>query len=381
MPLGEVVIFLALFLISWLLLSLAFSIVKVKGIDLKPFLLIIRVSSQKIDRVLSKLTSRGVKVWSILLDAGVALGFGLMAFSLYFLVTNLFKRFTSPEGFVAIVPPIPGLALPLVHVPYFLIALSIAIIAHELAHAAASKLLGVKIKSFGAALLAVILAAFVELDEETLGKTEPSGRLKIFAAGSFANLALFVVLLAAFVALFQPGGAFVYYVEESTPAFEAGIVKSCVIKRLNSTYILNSLDLNEFMRRSGPGQIVAVGLVSPEGSWREVVLRTTSHPNDPSRGFLGILPLDFYELRLLNLPPSILIHIHTFYAWLQAILFSLAVFNMLPMAAVDGGKMMYTVIEEVAKSSRLAKRLLILLTAISLCLVALNVTVTLAPLP
>lgn len=373
--------FLASFLTFWLLLSLTFSIVKIKGVNLKPFLLIIRVGPEKINKMLSRLTSRWIKAWSMLLDVGVALGFGLIAFSLYFLVSNLFKRFVMAEGFVAIVPPIPGLALPLGQVPYFLAALSIAIVVHEVAHAAASKIVGVEIRSFGIALLAMILTAFVELDEETMERTELGSRLKIFAAGSFANLALFVVLLVVFMVLFQPGGVLVHHVEASTPAFQAGITEGCVIKQLNDVYVLNRLDLNNFMRHVGPDQVVRVKLMSPEGSLREVVLRTASHPSDPSRGFLGILPLDFYELRLLRLPPNVLIHVLTFYAWLQVVLFSLAVFNMLPMAIVDGGRMAYAVIARTMKSGHLARGLLALLTATSVCLIALNIAATLIPLP
>lgn len=373
--------FLVSFFAFWLFLSSIFSIVKVKGVDLRPFLLIVKISPERIDRALSRLTSHRNRTWSILLETGVALGFGLIAFSLYFLVSNLLKRFMTSEGFVAIVPPIPGLALPLSHVPYFLIALFIAVAVHEAAHAAASKLVGVRIKSFGVALLAIILAAFVELDEEDVKKTELNNRLKIFAAGSFANLALFVALLAAFAILFQPGGVLVHYVEASTPAFNAGITEGYVIKRLNDAYISNCLDLNSFMKQVGPDQVVCVGLVSPEGFWREVVLRTASHPSDPSRGFLGILPLDFYELRLLSLPPNVLIHVHTFYAWLQAILFSLAVFNMLPMTIVDGGRMAHAVIAKAVKDGRLAKGMLALLTTASACLIALNIAATLIPLP
>lgn len=377
----ELTVFLVCFLSFWLLLSVVMSIVKLKGVDLKPFLLIIRFSSERVDKALSKLTSRGAKAWSVLLDAGVALGFGLMAFSLYFLASNLLKRFISPEGFVAVVPPIPGLALPLSHVPHFFIALSMAVVVHELAHAVASKLMGVKVKSFGAALLVLVFAAFVELDEEAMERASLGNRLRIFAAGSFANLALFVALLIAFVALFQPGGVLVYYVEASAPASETGITVGCVIKQVNDRHILSSLDLNDFMRHVSPGQVVRVKLVSPEGSWREVLLRAASHPSDPSRGFLGILPLDFYELRLLSLPPGVLMHIHILYAWTQAVLFSLAVFNMLPIAILDGGKVAHAMISEAVRDGQLARRLSSLLTVASACLVALNIAFTLAPLP
>ena len=369
-----------LFLVFWLALSLVFSVVKVRGVDFKPFLLIVRASPERLERALARLTSRRAKAWAVVLDAGVAVGFGMMAFSLYFLALNLIRRFTSPRSFVAVAPPIPGVLFPLEVAPHFIAALSVAVVIHELAHAIASRLAGVRIKSVGAALLAVILAAFVELDEEDVRRTGLSEKLRIFAAGSFANLALFLLLLVAFTALFQPGGVLIRHVEPSTPAYTAGITRDCVIKQLNDTSIASALDLHEFMEGTRPNQTVVVGFLDPAGSWRRVVVKTASHPLNSSKGFLGVLPVDFYELRMAALPPSFLVHLHAFYAWLEIILFSLAVFNMLPIAVADGGRMVQAAASELLKGGEgAARRLVAVLTALSACLVVSNIVLTLAP--
>lgn len=369
---------LLLFLAFWLLISLIFTSFRVRGVEVKPFLLIAKVRPERVDQALSRLISRWGRALMLILDVGVALGFGMMAFSLYFLVINLVRHFTSPQAFIAVAPPIPGLMFPWEVAPHFLAALSIAVVVHELAHAVASRLVGVRIKSFGAALLAVILAAFVELEEGDLERAGLEGRLKIYAAGSFANLALFIILLLIFIVLFQPGGVLVHRVEPYTPAFNAGIVKDSVIKQLNETLVYGVSDLHKFMERTRPDQMLVVGFIAPDGSWRRVVLRTASHPANTSKGFLGVLPIDFYEMRFFSLPPSLLIHFHIFYSWLQVLLFSLAVFNMLPFVVADGGRMVHAVLNEFLKSNVVAKRVLILLTALSLILVASNIAVTLA---
>lgn len=370
---------LLLFIIFWLALALLLSVVRVKGVQFKPFILIVKASPKRLDKLLARLLSGRLRALAVLLDVGVAVGFGMMAFSLYFLAFNLVKHFTSPKSFVAVLPPIPGVLFPLEVLPHFIAALFIAATLHEVAHAAASKHAGIKVRSVGAALLAVIIAAFVELEEKDVEKAGLEEKLRVFSAGSFANLALFILLLMAFTALFQPGGVFIQHVEPSTPASSAGIVEGCVIQRLNDTYILSVADLHGFMERTRPNQTVMVGFLNPDGLQREVSLSAASHPANSSRGFLGVMPVDFYEVRGLSLPPRLLVQVLTFYGWLEAVLFSLAVFNMLPMAVTDGGRMIHAVLCRLIKDGEAtARKLVAALTVASVGLIAFNIAATLA---
>jgi len=353
---------LLVFLTFWLALALLLNAVRVKGVYFKPFILIVKASPERLDRALSRLLSGRLRALAVLLDVGVAVGFGMMIFSLYFLASNLVKHFTSPKSFVAVFPPIPGVLLPLEVVPHFIAALFVAVTLHEVAHAAASKLAGIRIRSVGAALLAVILAAFVELEEKDVEEAGLGEKLRVFSSGSFANLALFV-----------------QHVEPSTPASNAGMTGGCVIQKLNDTCILSVADLHGFMERTRPNQTVTVGFLSPDGLWKEVSLSTASHPANSSRGFLGVMPVDFYEVRGLSLPPRLLTQVHIFYAWLEAVLFSLAVFNMLPMVVTDGGRMIHTVLCRLIKDGEAtARKLVVALTVASVGLIAFNIAATLA---
>jgi len=153
----------------------------------------------------------------------------------------------------------------------------------------------------------------------------------------------------------------------------------CVIQKLNDTCILSVADLHGFMERTRPNQTVTVGFLSPDGLWKEVSLSTASHPANSSRGFLGVMPVDFYEVRGLSLPPRLLTQVHIFYAWLEAVLFSLAVFNMLPMVVTDGGRMIHTVLCRLIKDGEAtARKLVVALTVASVGLIAFNIAATLA---
>ena len=371
--------FLLALMVFWLALSLAFSVVKVRGVDLKPFLLVVKVKPKKLSRLLTWLSSKWAKVWIALFDVGVAMGFGMMGFALYFLASNLVKHFLAPRQFVAVMPPIPGVLFPLEVLPHFVVALSLAVLIHEAAHAIASKVLGVRVRSVGAALFVVLVAAFVELEEDDVKKAGVRDKLRIFAAGSFFNMLFFLALVLALIGLFQPGGVVIQRVEPGTPADEAGLMKYGVIKTLNDTTVLSVGDLHDFMGRTRPSQTIIVGLITPSGEQVEMVVRATSHPFNASKGFMGILPADYYELRLGELPPCVLIHVHVLLFWSQVILFSLAVFNMLPIAIADGSRMFNTLAEKLLKGDTVkVRKLSLVLNAISITLIAANVVVTLA---
>ena len=74
------------------------------------------------------------------------------------------------------------------------------LVVHEFGHGIISRVEGVRIKSIGVLLLAVLPGAFVEPDEEDIEKSKRISKLRIFAAGSIFNLSLAAVaLLLTFV--------------------------------------------------------------------------------------------------------------------------------------------------------------------------------------
>ncbi len=78
---------------------------------------------------------------------------------------------------------------------YGLIALVTVIVVHEFAHGILARAEGIRIKSIGVLLLAIIPGAFVEPDEEEVKKANRLSKLRIYAAGSIFNIGFAAIAL------------------------------------------------------------------------------------------------------------------------------------------------------------------------------------------
>ncbi|KAJ3573613.1 hypothetical protein NP233_g2329 [Leucocoprinus birnbaumii] len=87
-----------------------------------------------------------------------------------------------------ITPIIPGLTVPIAHIPFILVSLFLSQIVHEMGHAISGALYGIPILSSGASLIICIPAAFVAFSTEKLDTLRPAMKAKITAAGPFHNL-------------------------------------------------------------------------------------------------------------------------------------------------------------------------------------------------
>src|SRR5207245_3798946 len=100
--------------------------------------------------------------------------------------------------------PLPGLTIGWDIFPYVLFAIAVLLIPHEVAHGIASVLDRVPLKSSGVFMAVFLPGGFVEIDEENLAKRKARTRLRVFAAGSFTNIATFALVLVLLVPLYQP---------------------------------------------------------------------------------------------------------------------------------------------------------------------------------
>jgi len=89
----------------------------------------------------------------------------------------------APSAGVQLV--IPGVTIPLW---YGLIGLIVVMVVHELSHGVVARAEKLRLKSVGLVLFAVIPGAFVEPDEDELKKAPLLSRLRVYAAGSMANI-------------------------------------------------------------------------------------------------------------------------------------------------------------------------------------------------
>ncbi len=140
-----------------------------------------------IDRV-SRINPR---FWKVYADVGIALGYMGMVYVFYALAKTAAQTLQTKgqqAGGVQLV--IPGVTIPLW---YGLIGLVVVMVVHELSHGIVARADKLPLKSVGLVLLAVIPGAFVEPDEEELAKAPLRSRLRVYGAGSMANITTAII--------------------------------------------------------------------------------------------------------------------------------------------------------------------------------------------
>ncbi|KAL6303711.1 hypothetical protein BKA93DRAFT_734418 [Sparassis latifolia] len=88
---------------------------------------------------------------------------------------------------------IPGLTVPLVHLPLMLFALVVSQVVHEAGHTVTAALESVPVTSIGATLTVLFPSAFVTLSAHTSGALPPAARLRVSSSGAFHNILLWLL--------------------------------------------------------------------------------------------------------------------------------------------------------------------------------------------
>ena len=163
-------------------------------------------------------------------------------------------------------------------------------VVHEFGHGIISRVEGVKIKSIGVLLLAVLPGAFVEPDEEDIQKSKRISKLRIYAAGSVFNLSLaaialvFTFLIASFVIApaFHTDGVEITSVVPNSPA--DGILKQgMVIQSINGIETGNIDNYVQILNQTKVGDTLT--FITDQGT---LSVTTGVNPNNSTRGYIGI---------------------------------------------------------------------------------------------
>ncbi|KAG0067682.1 Membrane-bound transcription factor site-2 protease [Linnemannia elongata] len=109
----------------------------------------------------------------------------------------------SGDSDMVLIPMIPGVTLPLSHLPYYLIALLVSGVIHEAGHAIAAAREKTQVSSTGIFLYILYPGAFVELSPRALALMSPIQQLRVVCAGVWHNFILF-----AAAGIFLSSGAF-----------------------------------------------------------------------------------------------------------------------------------------------------------------------------
>ncbi len=373
-----------LLLIAWILILAGAKALRLEkhGFEIKPFMLTYKNQnvSPTLDRMLSN--KRAVKIFA---DVGIVGGALMMAFALWFLINNLSLFFVASEKFSEVTLLIPGVTVRSApNLIYFLLAVPVVLVIHEVAHGIVARLEKIKVKSGGFAIIIAIIAGFVEPDEEEFNKAKKVSKVRVIAAGSTSNV-LFSFIVAGLLmfnpmfgnimelispdirSLFynDPIGVPVMQITEGSGAEVAGMQVNDIITSINGVPIKTPADFGKV--QLNPGERANVTVLR-DGQTLNLIVLVSSAPDNPEKGLLGIIRGAFPYL-----PPKSPYWIpwpapvFTFLLWVWMLSFFIGIFNMLPMFPLDGEKYVSSALEQkVSKRSLLATRIGINVVAFSL---------------
>ena len=277
------------------------------------------------------------------MNVGIVVAFIAMIFITWTIISSLPSVFETPA--VSIV--IPGVEVPgsSIYIPlgYGLLALATVLVVHEFSHGIQAVGEKVSIKSIGLLLFAILPGAFVEPDEDELKNAPKISRLRVYAAGSIANisLALIAILLvslfsAAIPTYFAEDGIAINRIVSDSPS--DGILKEgMILEAIDGHEITNSTDYSEVVSSYHPGDNVTVQ--TNDGSY---TLTLSKNPNNESRGFFGIQASKHFELinDSLGPVPWILFELVELFQRVFMLNLGIGLFNLLPIKPLDGGHML-----------------------------------------
>ncbi|MGB9837465.1 site-2 protease family protein [Methanothermobacter sp.] len=286
-------------------------------------------------------------LWRWILNAGIPVAFFFMFYMLYLMVMSLQSIFVTPQASLIV----PGVEIPgsPVYVPlgYGIVGLATVIVVHEFAHGILARVEGVRIKSIGLLLLAILPGAFVEPDEDDIKKVSPISKLRIYAAGSVANLILAGICFAFFFgisayaipAAFQADGVQIDSVVPGSPASEV-LKPGLVIESINGMPTTNLTTYGMALKRIRVGEVITMD--TDQGTFR---LKTGRNPNNSSRAYMGIRTSNHLEVRgsvasvFGSTLPYALTYLEELFFWIFFLNFAVGTVNLLPAKPLDGGLM------------------------------------------
>ena len=299
--------------------------------------------TDKLRGLISKITNFSPKFWKWYMNFGIIICYVAMVAMTWILISSLETVFETPS--VSIV--LPGVEIPgsPIYVPFLsgFIALATVLIVHEFSHGVQSINEKIPIKSIGLLLFAILPGAFVEPEEEKLKKSGKVSRLRVYGAGSMANmtLALIAILIVAGVSyeipnLFDETGIEINRIVEDSPS--EGILKEgMVLEAVDNTTISNSTQYMDVISSFNPGDNVTVQ--TDQGSY-DITLG--ENPNNASLGFFGIQASKHFVLKdnSLGQLPWVLFSISELFEWIFVLNLGIGLFNLLPIKPLDGGYML-----------------------------------------
>ncbi|MCK5587891.1 MAG: site-2 protease family protein [Candidatus Lokiarchaeota archaeon] len=367
-------------LIVWIFIYLAYKVfdLKNKGVELGPFIVIYKTKRLSI---IEKLSKKYPWAWKIAFSAGIVIGFIGMSQIFIVLLQNLINFFVAPLQASPVLPLLPGITISSESLPYIIFGLAVVLLTHEISHGVAARIEGVKLKSAGLLLLAILPGAFVEPEEEDIKKVSPVARLRIFGAGSFSNIVtslLILLLLTNFALVIAPffgasNGVLITDVAPGGPS-DGILERGDIIYSINGMPTQNVQELSEIL--STVQAFETIELETDEGI---IQFKTGARPDDPTKGYLGVFTFNHYQSRIAFLGKFFPVQLFTLLQWTFLLTLNIGLLNLLPILFLDGDRMLTEVVNYVSQKYNLeivGKVVLNGIRAFTLMVLLLNIIMT-----
>ena len=333
--------YLIAFAIIWILVGIFHEKLSNYGVELN--FPVIMWKTQRLRGLISRISNFSPRFWRWFMNVGIVVAFAAMIFITWTLISSLPSVFEAPA--VSIV--IPGVDMPgsSIYVPFFygLIALASVLIVHEFSHGIQAVGEKISIKSIGLLLFIILPGAFVEPDEDELKNAKRSSRLRVYAAGSIANisLAIIAILLVSLISMgiphyFAEDGIAIDRVVSDSPS--DGILKGgMVLEAIDNHKITDAESYSNIVSSFNPGDNITVQ--TDQGSYSIILGK---NPNNDSVGFFGIQANKHFKLidDSLGPVPWVLFELLDLFQWVFMLNLGIGLFNLLPLKPLDGGYML-----------------------------------------
>ena len=348
------------------------------------FLYVIMYRTKKGLGIIEKL-SKNRRLLKIIQPISITIGFAGMLLVAYFLIFNIFKSLTgvSQPG-VAVVLPFRAKGVFYVPFLYWIISIFILAVVHEFSHGIYSRFHKVKLKSTGFAFLSLIVpilpAAFVEPDEKQLNKKKLNQKLSILSAGPFSNIVLAFIVLGIIALVAVPISKNVIdYNGVKIVSFGQGPAKEYLhqgdtIEKIDNSTIKTIQDFVGTMRTKKPNQTIT--LLTDKAEYN---ITLSKNPKNKSMAFLGVsvtqnkkIKPEFEKRYGVFIPQAILWFFGLLY-WLYLLNLGIGLFNLVPIGPIDGGRMVYYLIEHKTKNKQRANKIFSLISSFFLLILFINI--------
>ena len=304
--------------------------------------------TQRLRGFIDRLANRAPRFWKWYMNIGIVISTGFMILMAVALVYSLKTLMDTPT--VSLI--VPGVEVPgsPIFIPLLsgLIALATVLIVHEFSHGILSRVEKINIKSIGLLLFAIIPGAFVEPDEEELNELSRPAKMRIYVAGSMANLTLAAIALiimtviSSFIVpvVFEDEGVVVNRLTEDANA-KNYMSEGMIIKSINN---LTVTDIDSFQKAANtlkPNDTVNIHTDQGDYSFQ---LKT--NPMNKSIGFMGIqvnannVIADDFDNQFYTPLLWLLMPLTDLLFWIYFLNFAIGTFNLLPMKPLDGGHLL-----------------------------------------